>query len=314
MDANIPHKINSSKPSLPWVNALLQRSIRKKRKLYNRARKTGDFSTWDEFRLLRRKVDRQMRKLHRDYVYDIGTSLQSENTKLFWYYVKAIRREVLGFSLLSSMGRIVSGAKQKVEVLNQQFCSAFTRENISSVPDLGHSSVPNMRNINITTAGVEKLLKNLRPTKPRDLIMRQPVFSKNVLLVPLQYSKKSIKSLCLLEPCLKTGSMPMAYQSTRKGTGLHHLVSLTCIASKQLEHIIHSNIMGHLERFSLLSDRQHGFRSGRSCETQLAGLVNDLAQILDANCQVDLCIMDFSKAFDTVPHQRLLAKFDHLGI
>ena len=49
-------------------------------------------------------------------------------------------------------------------------------------------------------------------------------------------------------------------------------------------------------------------------KTQLAGLVDDLAQILDRRSQIDLCIMDFSKAFDMVPHQRLLIKLDHLGI
>ena len=43
MDKNIPHKTSSSKSSLPWVNASIKRSIRKKRKLYNRARQTGDF-------------------------------------------------------------------------------------------------------------------------------------------------------------------------------------------------------------------------------------------------------------------------------
>ena len=72
--------------------------------------------------------------------------------------------------------------------------------------------------------------------------------------------------------------------------------------------------MNHMDKHSILCDRQHGFRSGRSCETQLAGLVNDLAGILDNRGRIDLCIMDFSKAFDLVPHQRLLAKLDHLGI
>ena len=53
---------------------------------------------------------------------------------------------------------------------------------------------------------------------------------------------------------------------------------------------------------------------GRSCDTQLAGLIDDLAKILDAKSQVDLVILDFSKAFDTVPHQRLLCKLKNIGI
>ncbi|PIK55642.1 putative RNA-directed DNA polymerase from mobile element jockey-like [Apostichopus japonicus] len=72
--------------------------------------------------------------------------------------------------------------------------------------------------------------------------------------------------------------------------------------------------MTHFDKYSILSDKQHGFRRGRSCETQLAGLVDDLTQILENRGHVDLCIMDFSKAFDVVPHRRLLMKLEHLGI
>ena len=51
-----------------------------------------------------------------------------------------------------------------------------------------------------------------------------------------------------------------------------------------------------------------------SCETLLAGLVNDLAKTLDNCGRNDICIMDFSKAFDFVPHQRPMLKIDNLGI
>ena len=81
-----------------------------------------------------------------------------------------------------------------------------------------------------------------------------------------------------------------------------------------LEHIIHTNIMRHLEQYKVLNDEQHGFRRGRSCETQLALSVNDLAKVLDRQSQADVVIMDLSKAFDLVPHQRLLLKLFHNGI
>ena len=91
-------------------------------------------------------------------------------------------------------------------------------------------------------------------------------------------------------------------------------MSLTSIPCKLLEHIIHSNIMCHFDEHNVLNNKQHGFRKGRSCETQLALTVNDLAGILDNKGQVDVIITDFSKAFDLVPHQRLLLKLKHAGI
>ena len=86
------------------------------------------------------------------------------------------------------------------------------------------------------------------------------------------------------------------------------------IPCKLLEHIIHHHIMEHLDLHRVLTNRQNGSRRGRSCDTQLAGLIDDHAKILDAKSQVDLVILDFSKAFDTVPHQRLLCKLKNIGI
>jgi hypothetical protein len=60
-------------------------------------------------------------------------------------------------------------------------------------------------------------------------------------------------------------------------------------------------------------DFQHGFRNKRSCESQIVITTEDIARNLD-NQQVDMLILDFSKAFDTVPHKRLLKKLESYGI
>ena len=91
-------------------------------------------------------------------------------------------------------------------------------------------------------------------------------------------------------------------------------VSLTSLCCKIQEHIITSNILRHLEEHSILTDCQHGFRARRSCETQLVTLVHELAEAIDRGRQTDMIILDFSKAFDRVPHLRLLAKIHHYGI
>ena len=96
-------------------------------------------------------------------------------------------------------------------------------------------------------------------------------------------------------------------------------VSLTCICCKTLEHIIVSNINKHLSLENILADCQHGFRSQRSCETQLVQFFHDMASNLDqalnrGHRQTDVIIMDFAKAFDKVPHKRLLYKLRYYGI
>ena len=82
-------------------------------------------------------------------------------------------------------------------------------------------------------------------------------------------------------------------------------VSLTYVPCKLLEHIVCSNIMANLDDYNLLSDRQHAFRKGHSCETELTTVINDSAKLFDNRGQVDTFILDFEKAFDT-PHHELL--------
>ena len=59
---------------------------------------------------------------------------------------------------------------------------------------------------------------------------------------------------------------------------------------------------------------QHGFREKRSCETQLIMLIDELAKNMQMGKQTDLILLDFSKAFDKVAHQKLLLKLHHYGI
>jgi hypothetical protein len=70
----------------------------------------------------------------------------------------------------------------------------------------------------------------------------------------------------------------------------------------------------YLEYNNILSPLNHGFRQGLSCETQLITALNDWATSLNNKRQVDLITLDFSKAFDKVPHQRLLLKLSYYGI
>ena len=72
--------------------------------------------------------------------------------------------------------------------------------------------------------------------------------------------------------------------------------------------------MAHLDEYKILSDRQHAFRKGHSCETQLTTVINDWAKILDNRGQVDTFILDFEKAFDTPPHELLKSKLFSYGI
>ena len=73
--------------------------------------------------------------------------------------------------------------------------------------------------------------------------------------------------------------------------------------------------MDHLDNYNILHNYQYGFRQGHSSETQLITVVEDILYAMDHHQQVDLVLLDFRKAFDTVPpHCRLLSKLSSYGI
>ena len=86
------------------------------------------------------------------------------------------------------------------------------------------------------------------------------------------------------------------------------------VLMKVLEHIVTTNLVTHLDSHQLLYDLQHGFRSKKSCETQLVMLMEDMSRNANAGQQTDLILLDFSKAFDKVSHEKVLHKLHRYGI
>ena len=79
-------------------------------------------------------------------------------------------------------------------------------------------------------------------------------------------------------------------------------------------YILVSQIMHHLETNYILVETQFGFRANHSCESQLLLMEDDLARAVNKRLQVDCSILDFSKAFDKVPHARLIHKLNYYEI
>jgi hypothetical protein len=186
------------------------------------------------------------------------------------------------------------------------------------MPDKGQSKYPSMKDIVINAKGVFKLLKDLNPHKATvpdcipSFILKSAADDLAPILTQLyQYSQAegeipSDWRDAHIVPVFKKGEkhLPSNYRP----------ISLASIVCKVLEHIIHSNIMSHFDQYNILIDKQHGFRRNRSCETQLVTTIQKIAQNLTSKGQVDVILFDSAKAFDKVPHRRLLHKLKFYGV
>ena len=126
--------------------------------------------------------------------------------------------------------------------------------------------------------------------------------------------QSSLDQGCLPSDWKQAHIVPVFKKGDRGLVENYRPISLTSVTSKILEHIVHSSIMDHLDKHSSLNPFQHGFRQKRSCETQLVTTVRDFADCLNRKGQIDAVLLDFSKAFDKVDHEKLLTKFHSLGI
>ena len=246
-------------------------------------------------------------------------SMNEGQNKSFWKYVKAKRKDNIGVAGLRENGTLHQDSKTKAELLNNQFRSVFTREDPNEpLPPLQEKCYPDIGDIDINTAGVAKLLKNLNEHKACG-----PDSIPNYILK--HFANELAPAITdIFDLSIKTGSLPSDWRNAnispvyKKGNkhiaSNYRPVSLTSVCCKTLEHIICKQILCHLEQHKILTSLQHGFRSGHSCESQLVITMHDLMQSFDRRLQTDMIILDFSKAFDTVPHQKLLYKLGNYGI
>ena len=91
-------------------------------------------------------------------------------------------------------------------------------------------------------------------------------------------------------------------------------VSLTSVICKLLERLIKDHMVNLLVRHKLFNSSQHGFLKARSCLTNLLCFWEEITKWIDVGSPVDIIYLDFQKAFDKVPHQRLLLKLKAHGI
>ena len=124
----------------------------------------------------------------------------------------------------------------------------------------------------------------------------------------------SIQTGKLPDECVEANVAPVFKKGDRHTASSYRPISLTCVCAKLLEHIICKSIMTHFRKNEISTPVQHSIRAEHSCESQLLLTSKDLVQNYEDKIQKDLIVLDFSKAFNVVPHQRLLHKLDHYGI
>ena len=107
---------------------------------------------------------------------------------------------------------------------------------------------------------------------------------------------------------------PIFKKGKKSEPGNYRPVSLLSIPEKIMERMVKEQTTDHLEDNNLISNAQHGFRAGRSPQTNLIEFFDVATKWLDDGRSFDILYLDFQKAFDKVCHRRLVQKLKSVGI
>ena len=221
--------------------------------------------------------------------------------------------------LTTKDGVIITKDEEKANILNSFFVSVFTKEDISNIPVLTERPVQNtLEDVSFDVSKIFKLLEKLKVDKSPgpDGIHNRVLFEINnqigkVLLILFQ---KSFQSDQLPKEWKEANIVPIYKKGKKSDPNNYRPVSLTSTVSKIMKTILRDEIVSHLEGNNLISPDQHGFRSGRSYITQLMESIHDWVDSLERKQPVDVVYLDYKKAFDSIPHERLLVKLHAYGI
>ena len=247
------------------------------------------------------------------FEHKLAQNIKSDS-KSFYAYVRSKQnvRDEVG-PLEDNAGNIITQGCTMAEELNVHFSSVFTREDTSSLPvpetKFNGSDEEKLGQLIVTPEVVASKINNMKENKspgvdglsPKILTETVEQISKplahvfnmslQVGIVPLEWKEANI--------------IPLFKKGSRNKSVNHRPVSLTSVFCKLLETIIRDHMMDIFVKHKLINT---GFLKARSCLTNFLCFFEEITKWVDDGSLVDVIYLDFQKAFDKVPHQRLILK------
>ena len=309
---HIPTKLLQSKNNRwpEWMDKKAHRLIQKHRRTWKKYRETGDKFFLQKYHGERRTSKAECQRKKREHLVEkICKPLQRGNSKPFYKHLKQTKQyNDSPMKLVNPQGQTIVEPSQCAELLNKYFKDQFCEgQQISETVKLDTNDADP---IEVTTEGLIKLINSLPNGKcPGPDGIRKPD-----LLVDVRMSALCLKHI--FQASINSGMLPTQWKlafvtPVHKGgdkmtTNNYRPISLTSIPCKMMEHIVLHYMNQKLNDF--LHIRQHGFRRGMSCETQLCATFHELARTAEAKKTTHAVVLDFKKAFDKVPHALLMQK------
>lgn len=306
LDYFIPNRIKKTSKQNPWLTREILHLKRKIKRLKRARAGVGAIQATQS------ALSLAVGSAKRQYFQHTLPNFISTAPDKFWRFLSK-KKQSLNRMIQDST--VLTDKKQIAQQFNRYFTSVFSQKNTTAP---SYTSCSQTQTDIVSQPGVFAMLLNLKtkatpgPDNISNIFLRRYAEMLSHFLVVIFRSS------------LNAGVLPFEWKIGRvvpvlkKGDSAffcnYRPISLTSSCCKMLEHIIATYITAFLNDNSVLSAFQHGFRKGLSTVTQLTSVVHSFAQVLDKSGQIDVIFIDFCKAFDLVPHCKLLYKLESIGL
>ena len=317
----VPKRKGGSRRWEPWMNDSLKGLHRKKKRMWYALRNSGEKSkiAVREYRWVCRRLKSELKRAVAGY--ELELARDKKNPKRLFQYISRKNRLDTGVKeLRNRAGEIVTDGLQISNILNEYFRSVFVEEPTDNLPRMERVpiDVEMVDKFVISVSEVEDILLGLEKGKSPGMDGISPYVLRNAaaeLAGPLAVIfNGSLVSGSVPEQWRVANVTPLHKGGCRVTPSNYRPVSLTSVICKAMEKLVKRFLMAHLAANRLLDPSQHGFVPGRSCTTNLLETVDFITWHLWKKRPVDVIYLDFAKAFDTVPHSRLIIKLRAYGV
>ena len=322
IDSFVPMKKQGKRSKKKHLSKEAFRKIRHKQNMWRVYKHTGKDQDYVVYKEALNAATKEVRKCKRNFELKLAQNIKADS-KSFYAYVRSKQnvRDKVG-PLEDNAGDIITEGILMAEELNMHFSSVFMREDTSSLPvpetKFNGSEGERLGQLVVTPEVVASKINNMKENKSPGVDGISPKILKETveqISTPLAHVfNMSLQEEIVPLEWKEANIIPLFKKGSRNKSVHYRPVSLTSVICKLLEAIIRDHMMDFLIKHKLINPSQHGFLKARSCLTNLLCYLEEITKWVDEGSPVDVIYFDFQKAFDKVPHQRLILKLKSHGM